>query len=156
MIGIDGNFPMTRTQRRILIIGFAVWAAVGIVLFGGFLPGFKPSFSTTGLATIDGRPYHFEYSQVRAPLYSNYTSPWNVTFFNVTFELWLTDWYSLNGGVLHGIGTEPNGTSYPFVLGKLLPNGTRPLFFLAPDLSFGVGWNGGLFGGIFAQLYVEA
>lgn len=156
MIGIDRDFPMTRTQRRALLIGFVVWAVAGGLLFGGFLPGFKPSLATTGIVTIGGHPYHFEFSQVRAPSFANYTAPWNVTFFNVTFWLWLSNWYSVTGGVLHGNGTEANGTSYPFVLGTPLPNGTRPTLFVSPDSDFAVDWSGAGFSGIFARLYVEA
>ena len=155
MIGLDRDFPMTRTQRRVLLLGIAVWVVVGFLLFGGFLTGVKPSFSTSGLTTIDGWSYHYEYSPIRAPTFTNTSSPWNVTFFNVTFELWLTNWYSMTGGVLNGVGTEPNGSAYAFALGLPLSNGTRITFFLSPDLAFGVGWNGGWLSEAFAQLYVR-
>ena len=147
---------MTRTQLRVLLAGMAVFVVVGILLFGGFLTGVKPDFSTTGLTTINGQAYHFESSPLQTPTFSNMTHPWNVTFFNVTFELWLTNWYSMSGGVLNGIGTEPNGTAYPFVLGAVLPNDTRTTFYLSPDLFFGVAWAGGWFGGRSAGLYVRA
>jgi len=73
----------------------------------------------------------------------------------VTFELWLTNWYSVTGGVVHGIGTEPNGTSYPFVLGAYESNGSRPSLYLSPDFEFGVWWAGGIIGGFYVQLLVE-
>ena len=155
MIGIDRDFPMTRTQRRVILVGIAVWLVVGVLLFGGFLTGVKPDFSMTGLTTIDGQSYHYENSPLRTPTFTNSTSPWNVTFFNVTFELWLTNWYSMTGGVLNGVGTEPNGTAYPFALGSPLPNGTRTTLYLSPDLVFGVAWTGGWLAGYFAQLYVR-
>ena len=155
MLGIDRDFPMTRIQRRALALGFVAWAVAGAILFGGFLPGLKPTFATTGPVIIEGHQYYYEYSQVHAPTFANYSAPWNVTFHNVTFNLWLTNWYSVTGGVLNGVGTEPNGTSYPFVLGYVLPNGSRPMFFVSPDYAFAVGWNGGWLGGIFAQLFVE-
>ena len=156
MIGIDRDFPMTRTQRRLLLAGIAVWAVAAVLLFGGFLTGVKPSFSNSGLATIEGRSYHFENTLLHPPLYTNTTSPWNVTLFNVTFELWLTQWYSMTGGVLNGVGTEPNGTAYAFALGAPLPNGTRVTLYLSPDLLFGVAWTGGWLAGAYAQLYVRA
>lgn len=156
MSGMDRDFPMTRTQRQLLVIGFAVMIAAGIVLFGGFLPGLKPSLATTGLATIQGHSYHFEYSAAQYPLLRNVSNPWNVTFYNVTFELWLTHLYSITGPELHGIGTEPNGTAYTFALGQILPNGARATFFLSPDLVFAVGWTGGWTGAFLAQLYVLA
>lgn len=155
MIGIDRDFPMTRTQGRALFLGIVVWAVVGVLLFGGFLTGVKPTLSLNGLATIGDESYHLEYSPLQTPLFTNSTSPWNVTFYNVTFQLWLTDWYSMTGGVLNGVGTEPNGTAYAFVLGAPLPNGTRATFFLSPDQVFGVGWAGGWFSQAFAQLYVR-
>ena len=156
MSGFDRDFSMSRTQKRVLVVGFVVWLAVGVLLFGGFLPGLKPTLATTDLVTIGGQPYHYELTSLHAPFFTNFTRPWNVTFYNVTFELWLTDWYSANGGVLHGIGTEPNGTSYPFVLGVLSPNGSRPTYYFSPDLAFGIGWLGGWVGGPFAHLYVRA
>lgn len=153
---LEQDFPMTPVQKRVLAIGFGVWLVIGVALFGGFLPGLKPSLSNTGIATIDGHPYHVIYSTVHGPLLGNHSAPWNVSFYNVSFTLWTTNWYSTSGGVLHGVGTEPNGTSYPFELGELATNGSRSTFFLAPDGEFAVGWAGGWFGGVFAVLYVRA
>lgn len=152
--GIDRDYPMTRRQVAILVVGLAVMAAVGITLFGGFLPGIHPNLSTD-ITSIRGIQYYDEFSALHDPLFSNSTSPWNVSFHNVTFELWLTNWYSGSGGVVHGVGTEPNGSAYAFVLGTVLPNGTREQLYLSPDLDWGAWWAGGIVGGFWVQLYVR-
>jgi hypothetical protein len=152
---MDRDFPMNRREARILVVGLAVMAVLGILLFGGFLPGLHPTLTTSSFATIGGHQYFVESTPLHIPFAVNSTSPWNVTFHNVTFELWLTNWYSVTGGVVHGIGIEPNGTAYSFTLGATLTNGSRPSLYLSPDLSFGVWWNGGILGGVYAQLLVE-
>jgi hypothetical protein len=153
--GMDRDFPMTHRQTVILVAGLAVMIAIGVALFGGLLPGIHPNFSSS-FVTIEGDQYYFEETPLQIPIFVNYSAPWNVTFHNVTFELWLTSWYSALGGEVNGIGTELNGSHHSFVLGGPSPNGTRASLFLSPDREWGVGWPGGVLGGLEAQLYVKA
>ncbi len=154
-MALDRDFPMTLTQVRVLVVGLAAMAAIGIALFGGFLPGLRPNYSAADITTVAGHRYYVESSLLSTPVFANSTAPWNVTFHNVTFELRLTNWYSLQGGIVHGNGTEANGTRYAFTLGELLPNGSRSTFFLSPDLIFAASWTGGWFGGPTIGLLVE-
>lgn len=151
---MDRDFPMTRLQWRVLVVGLVVLAAVGIALFGGFIPGLKPNYSQAAIVTVDGRSYYVEPSPLHYPILTNSTSPWNVTFHNVSFQFEMTGWFYFTGGILQGTGTELNGTHYSFVLG-LLPNGSRPTLYLSPDGVFGANWAGGWFGSISVVLLVE-
>lgn len=146
---------MSRRELKVLAVGLAVMAAAGIALFGGFLPGVKPQFGLSGVVRVDGESYYSELTPLKIPLLVNWTTPWNVTFENVTFELWLTNWYSPLGGLVHGTGTEPGGTAYPFVLGVNPTNDSRTILYLSPDGAFGADWAGGAFGGFFVQLLVR-
>ncbi len=153
---LDQDYPIGRRQAQITVLGLVIMAIIGGLLFGGFLPGVHPDFTAPAIATLDGHQYYVEPIVLQVPLpVSTSSSPWNVTFHNVTFTLWLTDWYSGPGGIVHGIGTEPNGTAYPFSLGGYATNGTRITLFLSPDYAFGGAWTGGPFGGVTAQLLVE-
>jgi hypothetical protein len=152
---LDRDYPMTRTQVRILLVGLAVMAVIGVALFGGYLPGIKPNLSGPAIATVDGRQYYTEATPLKIPFLANSTPPWNVSFRNVTFELSLSDWYSATGGIVRGNGTEASGTRYPFELGELFANGSRAQLYLSPDGVFGVGWGGGWLGGFSAELLVS-
>lgn len=153
-MALDRDVPMTPAQRRILVIGLIVMLGFGVALFGGAIPGLRPSYTVSDVATLDGRPYYVGSTPLHGPVFGNSTPPWNVSFRNVTFDLWLTNWNSLHGGEVHGNGTESNGTRYGFVLGETLPNGTRTEFFLSPDRVFAVSWSGGWFGGSEIELWV--
>ncbi len=146
---------MTPTQLRVLAIGLGVMAVVGIALFGGLIPGLRPNYSAPATTVIAGHLYYVESSPLLAPFLSNATAPWNVTFHNVTFELRLTNWYSVTGGIVHGNGTEANGIRYAFTLGERLSNGSRPALFVSPDSVFAAEWLGGWLGGSSIGLMVE-
>jgi hypothetical protein len=139
----ERDYPMTGPQKRALVVGLVVMAAIGIALFGGFIPGIKPNYSQPTIDTIDGHSYYVEPVLLHYPILSNSSSPWNVTFHNVSFQLEMTGWFYFTGGLVQGTGTEPNGTHYSFVLG-LLPNGSRPTLYISPDAVFGAGWAGSL------------
>lgn len=146
---------MTLLQRRVLVIGLIVMAVVGIALFGGLIPGLRPSYVASDVATLGGHSYFVGLTPLRVPTSGNSTLPWNVSFHNVTFAIWLTNWNSFRGGEVHGNGTEQNGTRYAFVLGEILPTGSRTQFFLSPDRVFGAYWVGGWLGGSEIELWVE-
>lgn len=149
------DFPMTRREARLLVIGLVVMGAIGIALFGGLLPGIKPNFGAPSVITVDGQKYYSETTPLEFPILTNTTAPWNVSFEHVTFELWLTNWYSPQGGLVHGIGTEPNGSSYSFVLGMQHASSVPVTLYLSPDRLFGAAWSGGPFGGFLVQLLVR-
>lgn len=150
----DRDYPMTSLQVRILLVGLAVMVAGGIVLFGGFIPGAKPNFSLSSIDSIDGHLYYAEPTPLHYPILGNSTSPWNVSFHNVSFQLAMTGWNYLTGGIVQGTGTELNGTHYSFELG-VLPNGSRPMLFISPDREFGADWTGTWFGPSAVLLLVE-
>jgi hypothetical protein len=139
---MDRDYPL---HARATLLALVVTAVVGIVVFGGYLPGLKPNWGTGGIVPVDGRTYYYESISVPfPPLGSNTSSPDPFVFHNVTFWIWVTGWYSLAGGQLHGNVSLTNGTEYPFSFqGTPLATGPDELF-LAPDGSVGVSWNGGL------------
>ncbi len=151
---MDQDYPMTRRAAIVMVIGLVVMAGIGVALFGGYLTGVKASIPSTWTTTVNGHTFDATYTPLHAPLFSDHTAPWNVTFRNVTFRLWLSNWNPLLGGVVNGIGTEPNGTAYSFALGNPLPNGTHVLLFLAPDYGFGAAWVGGITASFQAEILV--
>ncbi len=152
---LDRDYPPTRRDLVILAVGLSIMGIIGILLFGGFLPGLHPSFAQNSIETIDGHQYYVLQSALLTPFLANSSGPWNVTFHNVTFRLWITNWYAFTGGIVHGVGTEPNGSAYPFALGTTNPNGSRTTLYLSPDRGFGAYWTGGPFGGPEIQLLVK-
>ncbi len=153
---LDRDYPITRRGAQLTILGLLIMAVIGVLLFGGFLPGIHPDFSGPDIVTLQGHQYYEAPTVLHVPIgLVNSTDPWNVTFHNVTFRLWLTNWYSGPGGLVNGDVTEPNGTSYPFVLGGYDLNGSRAFLYLSPDRFFGASWAGGPLGGPVAQLFVE-
>jgi len=151
---LDRDYPMTGRQARVLVVGLVVMSALGIALFGGLIPGVKPNFSAPATVSIDGHLYYAEPTLLHYPLVGNATVPWNVTFHNVTFQLAMTDWSFLSGGIVRGTGTEANGTHYGFLLG-ILPNGSRPTLYISPDGGFGAAWDGGWLAPVTVLLLVE-
>lgn len=156
-MGIDQDFPMTGTQAKILVVGLVVMAVFGAALFGGAIPGLKPNYTEPSTILVEGEPYYFTSVSLTPPgLLSNHTLPQPYTFHNVTFELWVTNWGSLRGGLVHGNGTEANGTSYPFLLGESVSPPVNTTLFVSPDRLFGAYWPGGLLGGTSVLLMVHA
>jgi hypothetical protein len=139
---LDRDFPMTDLQRRVLVVGLVVMLAIGIALFGGFIPGLKPNYSEPTIDTVNGHRYYVEPSLLHIPFLSNSSSPWSVAFHGVAFQLQMTSWSFFTGGIIQGTGTEPNGTHYSFALG-LFPNETRTTLYLSPDKFFGADWSSG-------------
>ncbi len=152
---IDRDYPIGRREATVLIVGLVVMGLVGVALFGGLLPGLKPNYAAPNVTTLDGHLYYLQSSLLKAPLLSNTSAPWNVSFRNVSFTLWLTDWYSVSGGLVHGIGTESNGSASTFTLGAFM-NGSRSTLYLSPDGLWAARWSGGWLGGEFVQLMVRA
>ena len=149
------DIPYSALQRRILVAGLLVLAVIGVVLFAGFLPGLRPNYSAPTVVTLNGHPYFDEVTPLHAPFFSNASTPWSITFHNVTFDLWLSNWYSPTGGIVHVRGTELNGSESAFEVGQLLPNGTRAALGFSSDSVFGVWWTGGWSAVASVQLLVE-
>jgi hypothetical protein len=152
---LDRDYPVSSLQLKILAVSFAACIVFGFALFGGFLPGLRPSSSGAPETSIEGRPYYLDVVPIAVPWFANASAPWNVTFHNVTFDLRATHWYSGGGGWIVGNGTETNGSRFSFVLGGYGSNGTRTTLYLSPDLVFGVSWVGGIFAGATLQVMVE-
>lgn len=155
-MGIEGDFPMTRTQTRVLVVGLVVMASVGLALFGGWIPGIQPGSSAPSTVVIDGQTYFDEAVSLPAPfLFANTTVPQSFHFHNVTFWFWVTNWYSVSGAELHGNGTELNGTAQAFTLGLPEQPGENNTTYLSPDRVFGVSWEGSLFYENLVQIFVR-
>ena len=133
-MSFDKDYPMSRTQVRVLLVGLAVMAVVGGLLFGGAIPGLTPNYSEPATITLDGEAYHYTTVTVRSPsLFSNTTSPELFQFQNVSFYLWVTNWDSFTGGLVRGNGTEPNGTAFSFVLGQSANPPVNANLYISPD-----------------------
>ena len=105
-------------RTKLGAIAFVAMAVFGIVLFGGLIPGLHPNYAEPSTIEVDGQSYYWtDYSFPWPYPPANSTAPTPVAFHNVTFHVWVTNWYSPIGGVVRGNGTEPNGTSYAFRLG---------------------------------------
>lgn len=148
---------MSRTQVKVLIVGLVVMGVFGVALFGGVLPGLKPNYSFPATVSVDGEPYYYTSVALNWPGFlSNFTAPQPYIFHNVSFWLWMTNWGAPMGALVHGNGTEPNGTVSSFVLGESVVPPVNTTFYLSPDRAFAVSWSGGLFGGPWVRLMVRA
>lgn len=156
-MSFDHDYPMTRTQVRVLVVGLLVMAVFGAALFGGAIPGLTPNYAPPSFLELDGQPYYYTTVTV-APLLPLGTStpPAYFPFHNVTFAIWISDWYSLTGGMVNGNGTELNGTVYSFALGVSVHPPSNVTLFVSPDHVFAVYWGGGVFGGNSVRLMVRA
>jgi len=132
--------PPSRRAAFATVIAVSVGFAFIVLLFGGFIPGLKPNFTPSATTTVDGQPYYWTDYLIPGPdPPANTTTPSNVTFHNVSFSIWVTNWFSLTGGHVHGNGTEANGTAFSFVL-EGFPVATT--LYLTPDGSAGASWSG--------------
>lgn len=156
-MSLERDYPMSRTQVRILVVGLVVLGIFGGLLFGGVLPGLKPNYSEPSTVTIGGEAYYFAMVKLQTPsLFSNATSPERFAFHNISFFLWVTNWDSFSGGLVHGNGTEPNGNVSAFVLGLSSSPPVDSQLFISPDRVFAVSWPGGLLGGSTVRLMVRS
>jgi hypothetical protein len=133
------------SKRAALATGLALVVAgtFGFLLFSGEIPGLKPSYTEPKTVTVDGRPYFWENYYFPWPVWpGNTTSPSNVTFDNASFAIWVTGWYGFGGGTVHGTASEPNGSSFPFVLGSRANSTVGPTLFVSPDDEVGASWSG--------------
>jgi len=154
---MERDFPMTGTQGKALVVGLLVMAAFGAALFGGAIPGLKPNYSEPNVVVISGEPYDFTTVSLTTPsLLLDHTSPQSFAFHNVTFELWVSHWYSLSGGLVYGNGTESSGTVYAFVLGESADPPVNTTLFVSPDHEFAAYWPGGPLSGSSVNLMVRA
>lgn len=152
---LERDYPLSRWQVRVLAICLVASAIFGVLLFGGYLPGFKPNLSAVPTTTLEGEQYYVTTSGLPLVGLSKWSTPWNVTFENVTFGFQVENWNLANGRIVFGNGTEANGTRYGFVLGVADANGTRTSLFLSPDQEFGVSWYGGWFSQLVLTIYVR-
>ncbi len=135
--------PMSKRQVKVLVIALGASLVFGAVLFGGYIPGLKANLSAPSYATFDGRQFYVEVVPLHPPGLSSTSPPWNVSYRGVVFNLSIGNWYSLAGGVVHGNGTEANGTTFGFALGERDANGSRVTTFVSPDAVFAAFYPGG-------------
>jgi len=142
---MDRDYPPTPRQTRVTLLGLVVIAVIGILLFGGLIPGLHPNYSSPTTVTYDGHVYYYASVPVPwAPIGSNFSTPERLLLHNVTFWVWVTNWYSLTGGVLRGNVTVLNGSVYSFALGSPEVNRTYSPLFESPGGAVVVVWAGGL------------
>jgi hypothetical protein len=144
---MDGGFPAGPRSRRLTAATLVVGGVVGLLLFGGAIPGVHFRAAGANGTMFDGRPYTGTPFAVPVPFLGlTSTAPGAVGFRNVTLYTWVTNW-SLSGGTyLHGNATEPNGTVYPFVLGGFSSQANWTDDYVAPAGAIVVLWAGGLTG----------
>ena len=150
---MDRDYPMTRAQARRTVGALAVCAVVGLLLFGGLIPGLKPDYRVSPTTTFDGRTYYWTLAPLPIPLNGgNVTLPVNFSLANVTFVLWMTNWSIVGGSVLNGNATEPNGTVYHFSFGGFYGTPHWTDEYVSPGGAVAVVWRGQ----ILAELLVLA
>jgi len=156
MSRMDQDFPLSRTQAKVLLVGLVVMGIFGVALFGGLIPGLKPNYTLPATVSLNGEPYYYTTVELDWPtLLSNTTAPQVFLFHNVSFWLWLTNWGSLTGALVNGNGTEPNGTEFSFVLGAAISPIANTSLFISPDHAFAVSYRGGLLAGPWVELMVR-
>jgi len=142
---MDRDFPTTSRERKWTAVALGVCAVVGVLLFGGFVPGLHPSYGSPPTVTLDGRAYYWTMVLLPfPPPGSERTAPTSLLFHNVTFETWFTNWTVLGGAYLHGRVHEPNGTVDAFVIGGFPAQANWTEQYLAPDRAVAVQWHDGL------------
>jgi len=155
-MGMDKDFPITTAQVKALIVGLLVMGGFGAALFGGAIPGLKPNYSEPNILVLNGERYYFTTFFLSTPTYpSNQTAPQSVTFYDVNFTLWVSNWFAFTGGLVHGNGTETNGTVYSFVLGQSSIPPANSTLFVSPDSVFAIYWAGGPLAGSWVHLMVH-
>jgi len=155
-MGFDRDFPMTRRQAKVLVVGLVVMGAFGAALFGGAIPGLKPNYSAPSIVVLEGEHYYISTAFLGMPIFpGNHTAPEEFPFHGVNFTLWETNWYEYTGGLIRGIGAEANHTVYPFVLGYSFALHLNSTVFISPDRIFAVEWLGGLLAGPVVHLLVH-
>lgn len=138
---MDRDFPPTRRQQRLTVVSLAVAGVIGVLLFGGFLPGLHPNFSPGPTTTFDGKTYYWTTLSVPTVwLGGSRTPPTFEAFHNVTFWTWLTNWSLLGGAYLHGNATEPNGTVYSFTVGGPPAASNRTTDYVSPGGAVVIKW----------------
>jgi hypothetical protein len=140
---MDRDYPSTPRQARLTLVSLAACGVVGILLFGGYVPGLHPNFAPA-TATFEGRAYYWTTVIVPIPYTGvNRTLPVSETFHNVTFWTWVTNWSIVGGTYLHGNASGPNSTVYPFTLGgsRFAANWTE--LYVSPGAAVVVEWTGG-------------
>ncbi len=138
--------PATPREKRITLIALVIAIGFGVALFGGFIPGLKPNATAPATVLVDGHSYYWMDYYYPGPVWPlNYTTPSAVAFHNITFDIWVSSWYQLLTGYVHGNASEPNGTSFSFVLGGPANLPGRETLYLSPDEELGAAWNGQAF-----------
>ena len=147
---------MTTAQAKALIVGLLVMGAFGASLFGGVIPGLRPNYTEPTVVEVNGTSYYFTTVSLTTPsVFQNSTSPQSFAFHNVTFALWVSNWYLLLDRLVQGNGTEANGTVYSFVLGESTTPPVNTTLFVSPDRWFAVYWPGGPLAGPSVELMVH-
>jgi len=155
-MGIDQDFPISRAQLKVLVIGLVTMSAIGAAVFGGFVPGLRVNPSGPQTIVVDGQPYYYTTVMIALPApLANSSLPTVAVFHNVTFAMWFIHWGFVTGALVEGNGTETNGTVYPFVLGVSGFPPQNNTLFLSPDHLFGVSWPGLLQSGSSVTLLVH-
>lgn len=135
--------PLRVKLGALVLVAMAVF---GIALFGGLIPGLRPNYAEPSTIVVQGQSYFWtDYSFPWPYPPANTSTPTAVMFHNVTFRIWVTNWYSAIGGVVRGNGTEPNGSNYAFRLGAAVLGPNASALFLSPDKAFGAAWSGQTF-----------
>ncbi|MGB6500467.1 MAG: hypothetical protein WBG19_03570 [Thermoplasmata archaeon] len=142
---MDRDFALSSRDIRLTFSALVVSGIVGLLLFGGVLPGLRPDFTPPATVTVDGQSYYWTAFTVPLPLpFSEVSGHVSVAFHNVTFWAWITNWSIVGGEYLHGNASEPNGSVYPFVMGGFPAQTNWTDQYVTPGALIVIQWTGGL------------
>ena len=130
-------------RLKVGAVALVAMGVFGAALFGGWIPGLHPTYSEPATVEVHGLNYYWTQYYFPWPIPpANTSTPTGLVFHNVSFEIWVTNWYGGGGGVVNGNGTEPNGTTYGFRLGGAVLGANASDLFVSPDSTFGAAWSG--------------
>jgi hypothetical protein len=142
---MDRDYPSSPRQTRLTLTVLLVGGVVGILLFGGAIPGLHPDYSSSPITTFDGNSYYWTAFDIPYPLpFTERSADVTFAFHKVTFWAWITNWSALGGEYFHGNATEPNGTVYGFSMGGFPAQTNWTDQYVSPGRAVVVNWNGGL------------
>ncbi|HTW54963.1 MAG TPA: hypothetical protein VMG36_00715 [Thermoplasmata archaeon] len=139
---MDRDFPIGAREAKVTLVCLVVAGTIGVLVFGGYLPGLHPTLAPPKYIELDGQSYLWTTYLVPSPEFGhNYTTPKPVPFANVTFQLWITNYVAFNNQTFAGNATLANGTVYSFALEARANPADRVTLYVAPDDAVAIEWN---------------
>jgi hypothetical protein len=136
------ELPTSPRERKATALALVAGAAIGIALFGGYVPGIHPTFTSPAVITFDGKLYYWKEIGVPLPVVLSNSSPSEkIAVHNATFEVYTIGWLSGGGSYLAGNATLDSGVTYPFSVGGSVASPDHTTQYVSPDGEIAVVWN---------------